>query len=328
MEGNEAEYTIKLDGTLEKDQTSQIDFECVDINTNADDFGKLDDKNQPVLSTCKDGLQEAVDKYTSDKHPGSLIFDGTKLTWTADEDGQEFPGLVFKVPAIYDTVYEGGEDYQPTLKNPVSTTGNVVELGNDKVVTKITDTTLTKWSISGDETVSEGNEAKYTIKLDGTLEKGQTSQIDFECVDISTNADDFGKLDDKNQPVLSTCKDGLQEAVDKYTSDKHNVDTVGADLQGSCGDSLKEAVDNYPDDQPGSLTFDGTKLTWTADTDGQEFPGLVFKVPAIYDTVYEGGEDYQPTLKNPGSTTGNVVHLAGLLMRMAKRFQVLRLLSL
>ena len=71
--------------------------------------------------------------------------------------------------------------------------------------------------------------------------------------------------------------------------------------------SITDAVAAYTG--PGTYTWDGTTLTWTANADGQAADNLIVTLNATDDTVVEGAEDYRVSLANPGSSTGASVSL-------------------
>eukprot|EP00463_Aulacantha_scolymantha_P000024 TRINITY_DN100_c0_g2_i15.p1 TRINITY_DN100_c0_g2~~TRINITY_DN100_c0_g2_i15.p1 ORF type:complete len:995 (-),score=300.19 TRINITY_DN100_c0_g2_i15:1551-4535(-) len=253
-EGGEATYVINLKGPLGKDNTAVIEVDYTPKDTNDVDFKE----------SFPDVVTKAVTAYTG---PGKLTTpDGKTITFEADVDGANFPGLSFQVPITEDNFVEGTEDFEPFLKNPGSTTEIPVTLGDDRVTTTIQDTGANKaeFSITGDVTVDEGGTAKYEITLTEKLGKGENVKVEIELVPVDTDDEDYVSF---IEPI--------KKVVDGYTG-------------------------------PGTLDFDDETrtLTWTTTEDGQTFPVFPIEVSITDDEIAEGPEKFQPTLKNPDSTTG------------------------
>ena len=110
--------------------------------------------------------------------PGTLAFDGTTLTFTSD--GSPMDDLCIELRAIDDAIVEGAEDYNVSIANPGTTTGSDTQTSGATVVTTtIIDNDLATWSITGNTTVGEGADAKYTVNLAGNLQAGETATVEL-----------------------------------------------------------------------------------------------------------------------------------------------------
>ena len=86
-----------------------------------------------------------------------------------------------------------------------------------------------------------------------------------------------------------------------------DVDTNSADYAGFSA-AVATAVANYNSGgNPGTLSWDGTTLTFVANVDGETLSGLMIDLGAIDDAFLEGPELYNITLTNAGSNSGIVV---------------------
>ena len=213
----------------------------------------------------------AVAGYTG---PGSLNWDGTTLTFMSDGNGP-MADLPIVLGTTNDGFAEGMEDFQIALCNPTSFTGAAIEISAvaDDVVTTIDDTVgpgadQVVWSIVGDNSVDEGGTASYTVSITNGLAAGADATIDLSIGDVDTNSNDYANF---NAAVT--------QAVADYNA--------GAN--------------------PGSLTWNGTTLVFTAANDGETLTGLVIELDAIDDPFLEGPEVYDVELTNPGSNSGILV---------------------
>ena len=218
-------------------------------------------------------VADAVNAYSG---PGTLAWNGTALTFTSDGTGQMAP-LVIDLMAVNDAIVEGVEQYNVSISGAASTTGIAVNIdaANNSVDTEIQDTidavgtSLDKasWSIVGATSVNEASTTDYTITIDATLQAGEVSLVELSLTNIDTTAGDVTAL---NTAVTA--------AVATYNASG----------------------------QPGSLTWDGTTLSFTSDGTGP-MGDLIVQITANADGFLEGPEDYSISLANATSTTGACV---------------------
>ena len=262
-EGDNAQYSIELSGLLQTDETATVELSVSNIDTISTDYGNF------VAA-----VNAAVSAYSG---PGSLMFDGTTLTFTSDGTGPMAP-LGISVATINDGFAEGTEDFQVSLANSGSSTGAAsdIDVMAAAVVTTIDDTTGTgfdgvTWSIAGDGSVDEGGTASYTVSLAGGLGAGNNASVDLSLMDIDTDSSDYANF-----------SAAVAIAVANYNNGGSN---------------------------PGALVWDGTTLTFTASADGESLIGLVIDLNAIDDVLLEGPEDYSIVLSNADSSTGIVSNI-------------------
>ena len=203
------------------------------------DLGLSDiDTTSSDYASFSTAVQNAVTSYNAGANPGSLTWDGTTLTYTSDGTGP-MNNLVISLGTTDDTLIEGPEDFNIALTNALSSTGVSVATDptSDDVTTTILDTDPTgvtpdaaEWSLTGDASVNEGANATYTISLSGTLQNNEIVTVDLGLSDIDTTSADYASFS-----------------------------TGGSE----CGDESYNVGAN-----PGSLTWDGTTLTYTSDGTG------------------------------------------------------------
>ena len=178
-EGADAKYVVNLAGALQAGETATVELNIGNVTAIAADYANF-----------VTAVNDAVANYTG---PGTLAFDGTTLTFTSD--GSPMGDLCIEVGAIDDALVEGSEDFTVSIANPGTTTGSPVVTGGPTVVTTtITDDDVATWSITGDPVVGEGNDAKYIVNLDGTLQAGETATIELHIGNVTAIAPDYGDL--------------------------------------------------------------------------------------------------------------------------------------
>ena len=205
-----------------------------------------------------------------------LSFDaGTgTLTYTSDGTGPMTP-IAFSIQATDDSFLEGPEDFRVTISNATSATGESVSINaaSANVTTTINDTDGdggpiepgAEWSIIGTASVDEGNNGSYTVNLSGVLQSGESTAVELTLADVETASGDYADFDA-----------AVTAAVATYNGD---------------------AASN------GSLTWDGTTLTFTSDGSGA-MSGLDITLGTTSDNVVEGAERFRLDLNNPTSATG------------------------
>ncbi|MEK7424495.1 MAG: Calx-beta domain-containing protein, partial [Actinomycetota bacterium] len=129
--------------------------------------------------TAKDGVPE-----TGTGIPDYTASTGT-VTFAPGTDGTQ----TFTVPITNDLVVEGSEaltvTLTPQIPSQVSGTSTLVATGT------IADNDTATWSISGDPIAIEGGAARYTVRLAGTLQAGETATINMSLTDLDTTSADY-----------------------------------------------------------------------------------------------------------------------------------------
>ena len=178
-EGFDAKYVVNLAGTLQAGETASIELSIGDINTTSADYANF-----------VTAVNDAITNYTG---PGALAFDGMTLTVTSD--GNPMGDLCIELTAVDDVFVEGSENFTVSIANPASTTGSDIATGGTTTVTTtITDNDVATWSITGDAVVGEGDDAKYTVSLAGTLQAGETATIELHIGNVTAIAPDFANF--------------------------------------------------------------------------------------------------------------------------------------
>ena len=83
-----------------------------------------------------------------------------------------------------------------------------------------------------------------------------------------------------------------------------NVDTTSADYSNFIA-AVNVAIAGYSGN--GTVTFDGSTLTFTATNDGDSMSNLPIDLGAFDDAFVEGDENYTVAISNPASTTGGEI---------------------
>ena len=170
---------VNLAGTLQAGETASIELAIGDTDTTSADYANF-------VAVVND----VVAAYVG---PGSLAFDGTTLTFTSD--GNPMGDLCIELPTVDDAIVEGSEDFTVSIANPGTTTGiDIATGGTTTVTTSITDNDTATWSITGDATVAEGDDAKYVVNLAGTLQAGETASIELAIGDTDTTSADYASF--------------------------------------------------------------------------------------------------------------------------------------
>ena len=153
IDGNNATFVLELSDPLRDGETAFVDLGLTNIDTNAADLG-----------TLNAAVSAAVAAYAG---PGSLTFDGTTLTFTSDGTGAMAP-LSIVLPTTPDGVFEGDEDFQISLANPGSSTGEIITIdpAADDVVTTIIDNTPAPTLMIDDGSAVEGSPIVFDLSLD------------------------------------------------------------------------------------------------------------------------------------------------------------------
>ena len=175
-----ASYTLALEGQLGAGEDALINLNLANLDTTSADY-------QNFIAA----VNTAVAAYAGD---GTVTFDGTTITFTAINDGDSLSDLTFDVAAVDDVLVEGDEDFRVSITNARSTTGGEIATGTTAVTTTIIDNDSAAWSITGDASVVEGVDAKYTVNLVGTLQAGETASIELSVGDIDTTSADYANF--------------------------------------------------------------------------------------------------------------------------------------
>ena len=112
-EGAVATYNLSLLGTLQAGESVSVSLSVEDGSTTLADYASFDA-----------AVADAVAAYTG---PGSLVWNGSELTFTSDGTGQMAP-LAIELMAVNDSIVEGTELYNVSIFDPSSTTGVAVNI--------------------------------------------------------------------------------------------------------------------------------------------------------------------------------------------------------
>ena len=165
-------------------------------------------------------------------------------------------------------------------------------------VTTIADNDQVTWSIVGDTTVDEGGRASFTVDLSGTLQAGETAQIQLAITDVDTSAGDYTAF----ATALEAALDGRTElsydapsGVLTYRGDGTPMTSFQIDLVAT-DDVLVEGPELYDLILANSGSSSGAAVTVSATS------GVVSTT--INDTVGEGGADGNSDLVAAGCCVG------------------------
>lgn len=200
-EGGNATYTLSLgNGVLQNGEQVSLNIGLVDIDTDASDY----------LSFTT-AVTNAVAAYAG---PGTLSFNATTGTLTFLSDGNAMSALTIDLGTFDDLVAEGPEDFRIQITNPTSSTGANVSIDSaaDDSVTTIDDrigagTDQVTWNITGDSSVDEGGTATYQVGLVGLLANGETTSVELNFSDLTTNASDYSDFVTAIQTAVSSRPD-------------------------------------------------------------------------------------------------------------------------
>ena len=256
-EGSPAAYVLSLSNVLQNGEIATVDLGLTVIDTASSD-----------TNLFSNAVNAAVAAYAG---PGSLAWDGSTITFTADGTGPMAP-LLISLGTVNDIFAEGPEDFVVELSNATSPTGSLVSIDGtqDDAVTTIDDTVGpgaddVTFALNGDTSVDEGGTATYSVTTTGGLGAGQSAAVDLNIGDVDTNASDYANF---SATVLA--------AVTDYNAGGN----------------------------PGTVGWDGTSLTFTANNDGDQLTGLVIDLGAVNDSLLEGPEVYQVQISNAFGSSG------------------------
>ena len=264
-EGSTPRYTVSLSGAYGAGEDATVELALTDIDTTSGDYANF-----------AAAVQAAVTAYAGD---GSVAFDsGTgTITYTAINDGDQMDDLLIDLALIDDALIEGTENFSIDLANAGSGTGGDIAVSTTaaSASTTINDTQgiggasdgPAQWSITGSISGDEGDDAVYTVSLNGSFGAGEDATVDIDLSDIDTNSADYGNF------VQS-----VQDAINTYTG----TGTVVFD----------QAT--------------GT-ITYTAGSDGDTMTDLVINLSLTDDALIEGPQDFTVSLDNSTSSTGAAI---------------------
>ena len=266
-EGAASSYTLSLAGDFLAGKSVSVNLAIVEGTTTAGDHG--------VLGSASAGLiKDLVDSYNLGSNPGSLLWDGTTLTFISDGTGP-MSDLTISIPAIDDTNVEGEENFSIVLSDGTSNSGDPITILNGSVTTTIIDNDSGEWSLVGDTAVNEGGEIDYTLSLAGTFQAGETAVVGIVQTDVDTNALDIGT-------------NGAN------TGDLHAALVAAAALRSDLDFNVATG-----------------ELTYAAPSDGASMADLVFSLQAVDDAFIEGDEQLSVGLvaATQPSTTGSAINI-------------------
>ena len=195
-EGAAAAYTVAFDGGplapgQEVSVRLRLSLPGGDGGAEADDFS--------VAFLAE--VQAAIDALGPD---AGLRLDGDRLVFSADGPSS----LTLYLDTTDDGLVEGPENFTLLIEDP--SVGNVAT--GDGILTTViadNDTDQISWSLTGDATVSEGEDATYTLRLDGAeMGTGQEASVSL-ALDLP-GGPDGAEAADLQQTLLSA----LQDAID------------------------------------------------------------------------------------------------------------------
>lgn len=188
-EGDNTIYVLSLNGAMAVGESVSADIGLADLDTTSADY---EDINTAIAS--------AVATYNASPVPGSLIWNGTTITFNSDGTGP-MADLVISLGTVNDIFAEGVEDIRVGLSNAVSATGVAVSINavNDGGVTTIDDTAgpgadEAIWSATGATVIDEGGTLQYTLSLSGTLQAAENAFVELAIGNITTNSADYGSI--------------------------------------------------------------------------------------------------------------------------------------
>ena len=184
-EGGQVIYNVELSGNLQSGEMTTVQFNIGDIETTSSDY-----------LAFSDAVSIAVADYNANpSNNGTLAWDGTFLTFTSDGSGP-MSGLEFALTTVDDVLIEGNERFNVSLSNASSSTGlsPTVSPTENLVTTTIVDNDTAQWSIVGPSITGEGNDAVYTVSLDGAFQAGEIVSVQIDLSDIDTDSGDYGDL--------------------------------------------------------------------------------------------------------------------------------------
>jgi flavin-binding protein dodecin len=226
-EGDVASYAVSFNGTLQSGETATIELGIGDVDTNSADYTNfIAAVNIAIVSRPE------------------FSFDGTTLTYTGD--GSPMTDLLIDFGTVNDVIVEGPEDYTISIFNPGSTSGaNIGVGGSVSVTTTIIDNDSVLWSIIGDPSVGEGNDAQYTILLGGRLQSGETATIDLGLADVDTNSADYANFAAAVNAAVAVRSDlSFDGTTLTFTSTGASMSNLVVDLT-AIDDVLIESVEDY-----------------------------------------------------------------------------------
>ena len=248
-EGSAAQYTISLSGTLQNGETASVNLSLIDVETDSLDYA---DFETAVLA--------AVNLRAE------LTFAGGVLTYTGD--GNPMADLVFSLDATDDVLTEGPESYQVDLDSPTSSTGADIQIGTDSATTVVNDEEESEWSITGDNSVDEGNSASYTIALSGTLQAGERATINLEINDVSTNSTDYAAFATAINNEIGSRTDLIFDAATgllTFISDGNPMADLVIDLD-ALDDPFAEGIESYTVELTNPASTTGAAITMGNDS--------------------------------------------------------------
>ncbi|MCA9246866.1 MAG: hypothetical protein KDA42_07110 [Planctomycetales bacterium] len=172
-EGDSANYTLAKSGTLAAGQTASVDVALTHVSTTAADLGTL---SQALVSAAAS--------------VGGVSASGTTVTF-ANTAPSSFS---FSLPTILDGISEPDETFRLALANAQGTGGVQAGTSGNPVNTTIFDNDAIRFSVTGTNSVAEGDSAIYTVGYTGTLNAGAMAKVQLNLTDISTSAGDHGSL--------------------------------------------------------------------------------------------------------------------------------------
>ena len=182
-ESGAANYRINLSGVLQAGEEAAVQLTLTDVDTSSSDYQSFDA-----------AVAAAVTAYNLDPaNGGTLAWDGVKLSFVSDGSGV-MNTFEFELPIVDDVLNEGDEVFNVSLVKAHSSTGLMPSIlpGEREVTTTIIDNDSAQWSIAGPSIIGEGNDATYTVSLEGSFAVGESVSVAIGLSDIDTASSDYG----------------------------------------------------------------------------------------------------------------------------------------
>src|SRR4029078_12836648 len=160
-------------------------------------------------------------------------------------DGSAMTDVVISLAATDDGFVGANEDFKVVLATAGSGSGDVTLGSSDQVTTTITSADASEWSITGSDTVAEGDSASYTVSLSGNMQGGETATIDLGITNIDTTSADYASfVDAVNAAILGRPELGFDGTTLTFTSDGSAMTDVVISLAAT-DDGFVEANEDF-----------------------------------------------------------------------------------
>ena len=229
-------------GTIFDDDTA-----LVSIVANDPDAGETLDQGQFTVTLSNPSDSPTVISYSVSGSATNGV-DFAPLSGTITLSAGTTSGTI-DLTVIDDTIVEAIEDVTITLTSIVFGDADIsIAPLNDSDTVTITDNDTAIWNITGDPTVVEGANAKFTLALAGTLQSGETASIELLVGNSGTDSGDYADLAAAvNTAITNYMGSGSFTLVGTtltFTSDGNPMDALCIELLAE-DDTLVEGSENF-----------------------------------------------------------------------------------